>query len=147
MLKPHINDWEDYKKYFNNRLAEVKIPSEIAPHEIKHITSVLNDIYDEVFFDFAHYKSLYENVDDLIDEIRSRNLVGSNSEHRRKNGYDAAGEFQKSDGERVNLFELRRRYRERFNFLKAIMDSVQSKKSSLIVDSAALKIEASLLGG
>lgn len=147
MPKPHINEWEEYKRYFDRRLTEAKIPSEIAPHEIKHITSILNEIYDEIFFDFAHYKSLYENIDDLIDETRSRNLEGGNSEQRRKKGYDAAGEFQRTNGEVVNLFDLRRRYRERFNFLKAVLDSVQTKKSSLIVDSAALKIEASLLGG
>lgn len=146
MPKPDIKDWEDYTTYFNIELSNIKIPAEVDAGIIRNLSAALNRLYDEIFFDFNKYKSLYENIEDLIDEVCKRNVEGRSDTERKKRGYDAAAEYVNKD-KTFNLFEKRREYREKFNFLKGVMSSIETKKSFLIIDSAVLKIEASLLGG
>lgn len=145
MPKPLITDWENYKKYFIDKILSFVLPEEIQTHQIKALTSKLNRLYDEILMDFINSKTQYENVDDLMDEVVKRNQRGSNTEDRRKNGYDAAAEYISSKGEAMNLFELRREYRARYNFCKMIVDAIESKKSSLITDAGIIKVEASLI--
>ena len=147
MSRPSIKDWEAYQSYFDKELSSIIIPEEIETHVVKHLTYRLNKLYDEVFFEFTRHKSLYENIDDLVDEVKYRNMKGSNAEDRKKNAYDSVANYVNPKGVSYNLFEYRRQYREKYNFLKAVIDSINSKKSSLITDSGVLKIEASLLSG
>lgn len=147
MSKPSITDWDNYKNYFIKELLSFTIPEEIQTNQIKALTSKLNRLYDEILMDYINSKTQYENTDDLIDEIVKRNQSGSNMEDRKKNGYNAAAEFVTSKGDTINLFDMRREYRARFNFCKMIVDAIESKKSSLITDAGIIKIEASLIGG
>lgn len=147
-MKPNIADWNEYQEYFDKQLQNISIGNDIDTSDIKRITSSLNRLYNEIFFDAQRYKTLLENIEDLCDQVAKRNQVGSNLEERKKNGLDALSSWvSPKDGKAYDLADLRRNYRERFNFTKAVIDSINFKRSSMITSSEILKVEASLVGG
>lgn len=143
-------DWEIYKENVQNDLNEIVIEDDMNPATLKSAVSKLTRIRNRVWNDFQSTKSQYELLaskepEGLIERVKRTNLGdATNDMQRKKAGVEACMNYTDKSGNIINLYELLDETRARYNFLKAVMDSVEYKRSVLVTMNGALKIESNL---
>ena len=113
---------------------------------MKKTIARLSELREKVWVSFCDTKTLMESlsnkdVEGIIERTKFGNLEGANDTLRKKSGVLAVMNYQTPDGDIINLYEVYDETKERFYFLKGIMDTIAYKTNVLITMSSAIKME------
>jgi len=115
------------------------------------MNALLDDLYDEVVFDYVMYQNALEDVRNKIKVILKTRCEGSNEQIRTATAYRAACNYKEVDEDgnevTVDLFELESSLRWKASFLEAVIKVIQHKADRLLSDLTVLKLESQVLGG
>lgn len=155
VLQPSFVDqeWNIYKTEIDERLGSIQIEDDMNPGTLKLTISELSELRQEVWFNYQKIKTLYETLgskepEGLIERVKkiAYNPNDRNDMERRRTGIKACLEYVAPNTDTpINLFEILDETRERYNFLKAVMESIRYKTNALITMNGALKLEHSHL--
>lgn len=139
-------EWEEFRTDIINRLNEIHITSDMTPAALKETISNLSGLRESIWVQYNDTKTAFEKLtakepEGLIERIKKLNATGSNAEERKINSILAVMNYKDGAGRNINLFELLDETRERFNFLKSVMDSSQYKTNVLVTMLGSLKLE------
>lgn len=147
ITSPFIDEeWETFKNEIQEELGKIVISDDLNPGTLKVTISELSILREKIWFAYQETKNLYDHLsskdpEGLIERIKRINLgSGNNDMERRKAGVLACMNYE-TDAGNVNLYELLDETRSRYNFLKAIMESIKYKTDVLITMNGALKLE------
>jgi len=130
---------------FEEELYSIYIPNPPLPDQIRDVIVRLDVLYAKVLKEYIRAKIVYENIEDMADEIiKSSKTQGSNSEARAAKAYEAARTAELGSLGQVNLLELRRCARARYLYLQDILKAIDKKHERLITIEGAYGIEAKL---
>lgn len=155
LLRPSFVDeqWIEYKNSIDAKLGEIIIEDDMNPGTLKYVISKLSELRQEIWYNYQQTKTLYETLgskepEGLIERVKkiAYNPADRNDMERKRTGIKACLEYvSPGTNTSINLFEVLDETRERYNFLKTVMDSISYKTNSLITMNGALKLEKSHL--
>lgn len=139
-------EWITLKDQLSQKTVEIAIGSDMTKAQIHDLLSQLASLRDSIFVMHNDAKTLYDSLtakdDGLIDRVKRLNAKGTNSEERKVSGTLAAMSYvSQKGGFQVNLYEVLDEARQRYNFLKSTMETIEYKKSVLLTMLSSLKME------
>ena len=139
-------NWEEFRSDIIAESDSIFIESDMQEGAIKKTISKLSTLREKIWVQFMSTKHLLESISNkdaegLIERVKFVNLEGSNETARKKSGVLAVMNYKTDEGENINLYELYDETKDRFYFLKGVMDTVKYKTDVLITMSSALKLE------
>lgn len=139
-------NWEAFRKSVIEESDAIVIESDMQEGAVKKTISKLSTLREKIWVQFMDTKTVLESLSNkdaegLIERVKFVNLEGSNETARKKSGVIAVMNYKTDEGENINLYELYDETKDRFYFLKGIMDTIQYKTQVLITMSSALKLE------
>lgn len=139
-------EWEEFREEIITQLNDIHITSDMNPAALKETISSLSALRESIWVQYNDTKTAFEKLtakepEGLIERIKKINASGSNAEERKINSILAVMNYKDGVGRNINLFELLDETRERFNFLKSVMDSSQYKTNVLVTMLGSLKLE------
>lgn len=139
-------DWENFRKQIIAESDEIVIESDMQEGAMKKTIAKLNALREKIWVDFIDTKSLFESLSNkdtegLIERVKFASLEGSNETVRKKAGVLAVMNYVTPEGEKINLYEVYDETKNRFYFLKSVMDTIKYKSDVLITMSSAIKME------
>lgn len=141
-------EWENFRKEIIAESDEIVIESDMQEGAMKKTIARLNALRERVWVNFIDTKSLFESLSNkdtegLIERVKFASLEGSNETVRKKAGVLAVMNYVTPEGEKINLYEVYDETKNRFYFLKSVMDTIKYKSDVLITMSSAIKMEKS----
>lgn len=139
-------EWEAFREEVIKQLNEINISSDMTPSALKETISNLSAVRESIWVQYNDTKTSFEKLtakepEGLIERIKKLNASGSNAEERKINSILAVMNYKDGAGRNINLFELLDETRERYNFLKSVMESSQYKTNVLVTMLGSLKLE------
>lgn len=139
-------EWEEFRTETSETINSINISNEMTTIMIKSTLSDLSLLRDSIWRQYNDTKTNYEILTSKEPEgtIERRKRIaakGANAEERKLNGILAVMNSKDSDGNTINLYELLDETRDRYNYLKALMDAISYKNSVLITMLGSLKLE------
>lgn len=139
-------EWETFREEIIEQLNEINISSDMTPSALKETISNLSAVRESIWVQYNDTKTAFEKLtakepEGLIERIKKLNASGSNAEERKINSILAVMNYKDGSGRNINLFELLDETRERYNFLKSVMESSQYKTNVLVTMLGSLKLE------
>jgi hypothetical protein len=127
--------------HYEDLVKGIAIEADITPQIIKGLISQIDEVLNEVYFDYSRAKSAYEAASNREKTFTKDYFVRFKDEGASDKLADAKA-TKKAEDERIyyHLNETRRRY----NFMQAVIDLLETKREMLITDGGVLKLEASL---
>ena len=147
----HDPELKEKVAYYMEKLEKIKIIPQVTEGHIKQLNSLLDDLYEEVQFDYTVAKNNHEDIKTKLDVVIKTNREGPNEQARAASGYKRACEFPVEFDKRgrptevVNLFDLESMFRWRVTIFEAILKIVEKKADRLLSDLAVLKIESKVV--
>lgn len=138
-------EWEFYKSELKRKLKELAIPHDAHPRMVMNLLSAIDILFSEIRLDMAELVGAKETFGSLIRETERQYAVGKNESDRKRNATKAVQEFPISENQTANLYDIHRQVCERLAFIEGVIDTLQERKSSLIIVNGMLKLEQSLL--
>lgn len=140
------SEWEAFREEVIKQLNEINISSDMTPSALKETISNLSAVRESIWVQYNDTKTSFEKLtakepEGLIERIKKLNASGSNAEERKINSILAVMNYKDGAGRNINLFELLDETRERYNFLKSVMESSQYKTNVLVTMLGSLKLE------
>jgi hypothetical protein len=140
------SEWETFRNETSTRFNEIVISNDMTTTAIKSTLAELSSMKDSIWLEFNDTKTMFENLtakepEGIIERIKKISSKGSNPEERKLNATYAVMNYKDENGNVVNLYELLDEMRDRFNFLKSLMDGIAYKNSVLITMLGSLKLE------
>lgn len=139
-IMPSTEDWLEEKERVNGLLGQIVITEELDPTSVKALLASMSAISRELSILTSEAKTAYTNLKEMVDQIRTENSIGSNSEERKLNGIHALRNYPKDD-EIVDLTVLIKVYREKQDFYESAMKQLDINRQMLITFSSVFKIE------
>ena len=141
-------EWENFRKEVIEESDNIVIESDMQEGAMKKTIAKLNALREKIWVYFVDTKSLFESLSNkdtegLIERVKFANLEGSNETVRKKAGVLAVMNYVTPEGEKINLYEVYDETKNRFYFLKSVMDTIKYKSDVLITMSSAIKMEKS----
>lgn len=141
-------EWENFRKEVIEESDKIVIESDMQEGAMKKTIAKLNALREKIWVNFVDTKSLFESLSNkdtegLIERVKFANLEGSNETVRKKAGVLAVMNYVTPEGEKINLYEVYDETKNRFYFLKSVMDTIKYKSDVLITMSSAIKMEKS----
>ena len=140
------NEWENFREDTTKAINDITITSNMTPSVIKSTLSDLTLFRDSIWVEYNDTKTLYENLmgkdpEGIIERKKRISAVGSNTEERKLNATLSVMNNKNKDGKIINLYEVLDELRERYNYLKSLMDNIAYKNSVLVTMLGSLKLE------
>jgi hypothetical protein len=141
-------EWENFRKEVIEESDKIVIESDMQEGAMKKTIAKLNALREKIWVNFVDTKSLFESLSNkdtegLIERVKFASLEGANETIRKKAGVLAVMNYVTPEGENVNLYEVYDETKNRFYFLKSVMDTIKYKSDVLITMSSAIKMEKS----
>lgn len=139
-------EWENFRADVTQRLNDINISSDMNSVALRNTIAELSSLRESIWVIYNDTKTQYETLtakepEGLIERIKKLNSRGSNDSERKYNAIMAVTNFKNDDGKKINLYELLDETRERFNFLKSLMDTSQYKTNILVTMLGGLKLD------
>lgn len=139
-------EWEAFREDVIQRLNDINISSDMNTVALRSTVADLVALRESIWVQYNDTKSIYEKLtakepEGLIERIKKLNSKGSNDAERKTNAINAVINYKDESGRKINLFELLDETRERYNFLKSVMDTSQYKTNVLVTMLGGLKLE------
>lgn len=139
-------EWEEFREDIISKLNDIHITSDMNTTALKETISSLSALRESIWVEYNDTKTAFEKLtakepEGLIERIKKLNASGSNAEERKINSILAVMNHKDGAGRNINLFELLDETRDRYNFLKSVMDSSQYKTNVLVTMLGSLKLE------
>mgnify|MGYP001252259373 CR=1 FL=1 len=147
----HDPELKEKVAYYMEKLEKIRITPQVTEGHIKQLNSLLDDLYEEVQFDYTIAKNNHEDIKTKLDVVIKTNREGPNEQARAANGYKRACAFPIEFDERgrptevIDLFEWESILRWRATIFEAILKIVEKKADRLLSDLAVLKIESKVI--
>lgn len=152
--------WGEVEEYYRDSVNRIHIPEDPKPFDITRINSQLESLYHEARLDYYYTVKASERVSQGYKMLK-RSLwpivkAGKNAEERDHlmQEYLMLTTLDKIDPGVVSamglppvpatIYMLYDAYKERSDYMKAVLDIISDKTSRLITDSGAMKIESML---
>lgn len=152
--------WYEVETYYQHKIGLIHIPEDPKPFDITRINSNLEALYHEARLDFYYTSKSFERISDAYKKLK-RSLwpivKGGKNEAERDHlmqEYLLQTTLDKLSpaviqslglpAAPVNVYVMYDTYKERMDYMKAVMDIISDKTSRLITDSGAMKIESML---
>ncbi len=139
-IMPSDEGWLEEKERVNGLLGQIVITEELDPTSVKALIASMSAISRELSILTSEAKTAYTNLKEIVDQIRTENSIGSNSEERKLNGIHALRNYPKDD-EIVDLTVLIKVCREKQDFYESAMKQLDINRQMLITFSSVFKIE------
>lgn len=141
--------WRATQTEWRKKIENVEVPYDIEGQLIIQVEYMLDQLYTEASWYYTRYRTLYENLNDLIEVLRKAyGDEGKNPEQRKSNAYKMLLYYpsgREDDEKSKNLIELKSKLRDRYYFFKDfVMDNLRTKKDRLNTDIGASKIHAQI---
>lgn len=139
-------EFDEFKEEVMNELGEIIISPDMNPGTLKVVIAELSMLREKVWNPYQEAKNLYERLsskepEGLIERVKRLNIgAGNNDMERRRAGIMACLEHETAEGT-INLFEMMDESKQRYGFLKSVIDSIKYKTDILITLNGALKLE------
>jgi hypothetical protein len=140
-------EWEAFRVNTQRELDAIIISADMNSAVLKKTISDLSILRQKVWMFYQDTRSLYDSLssekpEGLIERIKkiAFGKEDKNDMERKKVGVEACMSYASPDGV-INLYEVLDETRSRYNFLRAVMDSIQWKTDSLITMNGAIKLE------
>lgn len=166
VLKPSLSkpisrkEWELVEAYYLEKANKIHIPEDPKPFDITSINSQLEQLYHEARLDYYYAKGAFDNLEGAYRKLK-RALYpivkqGKNAEERDHLLQDhlMATKLDELDANILRslgilpvprtIYVMHESYKDRVDFLQAVLDLIRDKTGRLITDSGAMKIESSL---
>lgn len=139
-------EWENFKKQTSETIDGIVIQNNMTPTMIKNTLADLSSFRDSIWKIYTDTKSLYENLsgkdpEGVIERKKRISAKGSNTEERRLNATIAIINNKDDDGNAINLYEVLDESRERYNYLRSLMEGINYKNSVLVTMLGSIKLE------
>lgn len=143
-----MNDdqWEAAKQQYKRRIGTILIPLDVTAGVAKGILSRIDSFFSEAVLDLSELEGRMERINSIITEWERTKISGSSDMLRKMNASVALQNYPIGEGEEetLNMYEVYRTIYDRHAFLKGIIRSLESKRSSLITVLGLLKLEKDL---
>lgn len=144
---PFVDEtWEAFKDEIVDDLSNIVIADDLNAGMLKVTVAELSILREKLWLPLQEAKNEFDRFtskepEGFIERVKRVNATGgANETERRRSGILACMNYETPAG-KVNLYEALDDVRERYNFLKAAMDSVKFKTDILITMNGALKLE------
>lgn len=138
-------EWDTFRAETEEKITGIIIDSGMNKSQINDLLSQISVLRDEVIVSYTDTKTLFETLtnkeDGLIDRVKRLNAKGTNAEERKVTGTIAVMNYKDKASNNINLYELLDETRNRYNFLRSVMDTVDFKKGVLLTMLSAFKNE------
>lgn len=139
-------EWEAFRKEIIAESDDIVIESDMQEGAMKKTIAKLNALREKVWVNFVDTKALFESLSNkdtegLIERVKFASLEGTNETSRKKAGVLAVMNYVTPEGEKINLYEVYDETKNRFYFLRSVMDTIKYKSDVLITMSSAIKME------
>jgi len=142
--------WKETEKTLSEKMAAIRIESDMNPGTLKYALAALNNLYDEANIVYMDQKKL---MDALCDKdfgaavaYQAVNSYGSNTEERKRNGFLALTHAKVGDHE-VNYIAMIAAIKVRYAFISDFLKRIRYKSDLCITMSGAIKMEQSMTLG
>lgn len=165
-LKPDISKqinsaiWLQVEDYYRDQIDRIHIPDDPKPNDITQINAALERLYHEARLDYLYTQKAFDRVDrgykmlkralwpiakvgknvEERDHLLQDHLMNTPMDQLPANAISNLGLPVLP----VNIYLIYETYKERMDYMKAILDIISDKTSRLITDSGAMKIESML---
>lgn len=141
-------EWEKLKEELTEANNKIIIETDMNATTLKATVSDLSKLRNKILSPFYKYQTNFQNLvsdkpEGILERVKRLNSKGSNDYERRRSGIIACMQYE-MNGQLINLYELLEQTRERYNFLKSIMESIEYKTKALITMNSAILMEQKL---
>ena len=135
-------EWTQKEENYERLVKDIVIMPDISETDIKVLISHIDNALTEAYFDYARAKTAYENSERREKTLTRDYLVMYKNEGCSERIADAQAVYE---AETENIYYILNETRRRFNFMTAVLNTLNAKREMLITDSGILKLEASLI--
>ena len=142
------DEWQKQKERWREQIDNIKIKDN-GPGQVSEVEAQIDEAYTEASYYYMRFKTCFKKVQAYIDFLKDfhKDNDGNNADERKAKSYQMLAEYPLDDDpfepETINLYTLREKYRERYNFFKDyVMDNLEQKQSRLSNIIGAGKVDA-----
>lgn len=149
-----FGDEDDWVKFYEDVIktnADIKITTDINTSSLIGSVCQLSNLRDRIWQPMNYYKNELDSISSKEPEgflERAKRMAvnpnATNDALRKKSATYACMNYKLKSGDIINLYDYIDKVRERYNFLRSVMDNIEFKKSCLMLAASALKMENSL---
>lgn len=149
-----FGDEDEWVQFYNDILktnADIKITTDINTAALIGGVCQLSNLRDRIWQPMNYYKNELDSLSSKEPEgflERAKRMTvnpsATNDALRKKSATYACMNYKLKNGNIINLYDYIDKVRERYNFLKSVMDNIEFKKGCLVLATSALKMENSL---
>ena len=139
-------EWDKKKEELETRVKNIRIEDNINLGSVRILLAQTTNLYSDLKREQRANKTFYNILLDksigLIARQKELNLVGKNSEDRKKNSQLSCEAFQmKTEKGLFNLYDISMVMQDRVDTINDLLDDVKQKKETLVSFLAVLKLE------
>lgn len=149
-----FGDEDEWIKFYEDVIkvnADIKITTDINTSSLIGAVCQLSNLRDRIWQPMNYYKNELDSISSKEPEgflERAKRMTvdpnATNDALRKKAATYACMNYKLKSGDIINLYDYLDKVRERYNFLRSVMDNIEFKKSCLMLAASALKMENSL---
>lgn len=149
-----FGDEDEWIKFYEDVIkvnADIKITTDINTSSLIGAVCQLSNLRDRIWQPMNYYKNELDSISSKEPEgflERAKRMTvdpnATNDALRKKAATYACMNYKLKSGDIINLYDYLDKVRERYNFLRSVMDNIEFKKSCLMLAASALKVESSL---
>lgn len=149
-----FGDEDEWIKFYEDIIkvnADIKITTDINTSSLIGAVCQLSNLRDRIWQPMNYYKNELDSISSKEPEgflERAKRMTvdpnATNDALRKKAATYACMNYKLKSGDIINLYDYLDKVRERYNFLRSVMDNIEFKKSCLMLAASALKVESSL---
>ncbi len=149
-----FGDEDEWIKFYEDVIkvnADIKITTDINTSSLIGAVCQLSNLRDRIWQPMNYYKNELDSISSKEPEgflERAKRMTvdpnATNDTLRKKAATYACMNYKLKSGDIINLYDYLDKVRERYNFLRSVMDNIEFKKSCLMLAASALKVESSL---
>lgn len=143
-------EWDKKKEELETRVKNIRIEDNINLGSVRILLAQTTNLYSDLKREQRANKTFYNILLDksigLITRQKELNLVGKNSEDRKKNSQLSCEAFQmKTEKGLFNLYDISMVMQDRIDTINDLLDDVKQKKETLVSFLAVLKLESGMV--
>ena len=135
-------EWVELEQKYEEQVKSIVISATVTETNIKTLIAEIDVVLSMASFDFARAKTAWENQERREKTFTKDYFVRYKDEGCSDKMADARA-VKKAEEE--GIYNLLNETRRRFNFMQAVLSTLNAKREMLITDSGILKLEASLV--
>ena len=129
-------EWTQKEEHYERLVKDIVIMPDISETDIKVLISHIDNALTEAYFDYARAKTATKTQS--VEKTFTRTISLGIRTKAVATGWQTHRRFK---SETENIYYVLNETRRRFNFMTAVLNTLNAKREMLITDSGILKLE------